>query len=196
MLRGENNVRPAPPATDRAADGPVEPEELSEGLLLLRASTMKVVRLQLAMERRDRRVAFEALDDLVLLDARLSDFLAAMPSELSDPPLQRRLDEEHDALVRERLILAAGAVGPALSRDRPRWIEPTFEPAPVPPETAPVETIEAAAANGGPQRRALPALLVLALLLMALLIAGAAGLFGTAAGQELRDRIFSTSGDL
>ena len=55
-------------------------EDLAEGLMLVRASTLKVIRLQLAMERRDRRVALEAVDDLVALDRSLEDYLAKVPT--------------------------------------------------------------------------------------------------------------------
>ena len=42
-------------------------DALAEGLMLVRASTLKMIRLQLAMERHDRRAAIEAVDDLVAL---------------------------------------------------------------------------------------------------------------------------------
>ena len=59
-------------------------EDLAEGLMLIRASTLKVIRLQLAMERRDRRVALEAVDDLVALDRSLEDYLAKVPTSHDD----------------------------------------------------------------------------------------------------------------
>src|SRR5688500_538489 len=106
MLTGDQAARSdiASAATSGAAVGQ---EELSKGLMLLRASTMKVVRLQLAMERRDRRVAMETLDDLVVLDRKIRDLMTALPSQAPDP-LMQQLDEETGVLAREKLTLAAG----------------------------------------------------------------------------------------
>ena len=68
------------PERAREAQPQIGSEELVEGLMLLRASTLKVISLQLAMERNDRRVALEAVDDLVALDRRLEDYLAEVPT--------------------------------------------------------------------------------------------------------------------
>ena len=104
-------------------------EELAEGLMLLRASTLKVIRLQLAIERQDRRVALEAMDDLVALDDELQKCLAGMspPVELAD--LQDVLAVERSSLDREKLGLAAEVIS---ARSR-------VEPAPVVPEPEPLE---------------------------------------------------------
>src|SRR5688500_4648175 len=91
--------------------GPAEPvgrEALSEALMLARASALKVVRLQLAMERRDRRMVLETVDDLVMLDGRMRDFLEAMPVEARCSAMRRELDAQSGALAREKLVLAAG----------------------------------------------------------------------------------------
>lgn len=88
--------------------------ELAEGLMLLRASTLKLIRLQLAIARQDRRVALEAMDDLVSLDARLQDYLDAVPATREQVMLRRELDYERAALNSEKLTLAAEIVrGPA-----------------------------------------------------------------------------------
>src|SRR3954470_21931536 len=83
-------------------------EELVEGLMLMRASTLKMIRLQLAMERNDRRVALEAVDDLVALDRRLEDYLADVPT--AQLMFRRELEVERAALNREKLTLAAEVI--------------------------------------------------------------------------------------
>jgi hypothetical protein len=107
---------------ERAREAPpqVGSEELVEGLMLLRASTLKVIRLQLAMERNDRRVALEAVDDLVALDRRLEDYLAEVPT--AQLMFRRELEVERAALNREKLTLAAGVI-------HSRQNEPAIEPA-------------------------------------------------------------------
>ena len=87
--------------------GAVSSEELAEGLMLVRASTLKIIRLQLAMERHDRRVALEAVDDLVALDRRLRDCLAQMPADGDQLMFRHKLDAERAILNREKLSLAA-----------------------------------------------------------------------------------------
>jgi hypothetical protein len=108
-------------------------DALAEGLMLVRASTLKMIRLQLAMERQDRRVALEAVDDLVEIDRRLEDYLADV-----SPPLmfRRELEAERGAVNREKLTLAAGVIRrepppPAPDIDGPAneaWSELEFEP--------------------------------------------------------------------
>jgi hypothetical protein len=85
-------------------------EELAEGLMLVRASTLKIVRLQLAMERQDRRVALEAVDDLVALDRLLQDYLADVPAAAGQAVLRDALADERAMLNREKLALASGVV--------------------------------------------------------------------------------------
>jgi len=85
-------------------------EALAEGLMLVRASTLKIVRLQLAMERQDRRVALEAVDDLVALDRLLQDYLADVPAAAEQSRLSDALDDERAMLNREKLALASGIV--------------------------------------------------------------------------------------
>jgi len=78
--------------------------------MLVRASTLKIVRLQLAMERQDRRVALEAVDDLVALDRLLQDYLADVPAAAAQVLLRDALDDERAMLNREKLALASGVV--------------------------------------------------------------------------------------
>ena len=100
-------------------------DELAEGLMLVRASTMKVVRLQLAMERRDRRLALQTVDDLVDLDGRIRDFLDGMPALASAiAPMQREMEEQRGCLVREKFTLTAGAGKSAAPETARGWIEP------------------------------------------------------------------------
>src|SRR5258705_5735964 len=80
-------------------------EELAEGLMLVRASTLKIVRLQLAMERQDRRVALEAVDDLVALDRLLRDYLADVPPPAEPLLLRATLYDPRAMLHLEKLAL-------------------------------------------------------------------------------------------
>src|SRR3954468_22912313 len=100
------NMRQESPAKVRQTARAVESSELAEGLMLVRASTLKMIRLQLAMERQDRRVALEAVDDLVALDRRLEHYLGDVPA----PALDSRgaLEVERATLNHEKLALAAG----------------------------------------------------------------------------------------
>jgi hypothetical protein len=89
----------------RETAAPAGADELAEGLMLLRASTLKIVRLQLAIERHDRHVALEAVDELVALDRRLQDCLAGVTTNTEQ--VRRELDAERAALNQEKLGLAA-----------------------------------------------------------------------------------------
>jgi hypothetical protein len=111
---------------------PVGSDALAEGLMLVRASTLKVIRLQLAMERRDRRVALEAVDDLVELDRRLGNYMADMPALFGQERQRDELDREAAELQREKLTLAAEVI----RRPEPSATVVSF-PAPEPAETAP-----------------------------------------------------------
>lgn len=84
-------------------------DDLAEGLMLFRAGTLKMIRLQLAMEQHDRRVALEAVDDLVALDRQLQDYLAQLPP--AEPSVvMDELELQRAALNREKLALAAGVI--------------------------------------------------------------------------------------
>jgi hypothetical protein len=101
------------PVRRDAAPALVGSEELAEGLMLVRESALKIIRFQLAMERRDRRVALEAVDDLVELDRRLQDYLSDVPAP--------ELEVERAALNREKLTLAAEVIR---AEPRPAEAEP------------------------------------------------------------------------
>jgi hypothetical protein len=108
-------------ATRNEAIPTVDSEVLAEGLMLVRASTLKVIRLQLAMERRDRRVALEAVDDLVALDRSLEHFLTNVPAAADGGLFSNVLELERSALNVEKHTLAAGIS----NRD---WRVETVEP--------------------------------------------------------------------
>lgn len=93
--------------------------EVAEGLMLWRASTLRMIRLQLAMEKGDRRATLETVDDLVALDRQLQDYLAPhVPTGA-----MAELEAERAALNREKLTLAAGVVR------RPEPVVEVAEPA-------------------------------------------------------------------
>ncbi len=91
------------------------------------------------MERQDRRVALEAVDDLVALDRRLQDYLADVPAAAEQLLLRDALDDERAMLNREKLALASGVVRreptPQLAEpelappDQPSWEDFNFAPA-------------------------------------------------------------------
>jgi hypothetical protein len=96
------------------SDQPASVTDLARGLMLLRASNMNVIRLQLAMERSDRRTAMEALDGLVALDREIGGFIGEPPDpELS--AMARRLDGQKTVIASEKLIFAAGKRGPTIA---------------------------------------------------------------------------------
>jgi hypothetical protein len=96
--------------------------ELAEGLLLVRTSTMKMLRLQLAIERRDRGIALQTLDELVDLDSSLAALLGRMPCE----GLERLLgdaDEQRARLIHEKFGLGAGLLRRSDERAPRPWTE-------------------------------------------------------------------------
>ncbi len=95
------------PARPSQGPPPIGSDDLLEGLMLVRASTLKMIRLQLAIERSDRRVALEAVDDLVSLDRRLRDYLSAVAGSDEQIMFRRELDADRAMLDREKLTLAA-----------------------------------------------------------------------------------------
>ena len=84
--------------------------ELEQALLLVRVSTMKMLRLQLAIERRDRAVALETVDDLIELDA----WMAVTANRAADQGIMQAIalevEDQRSALLHERFGLAAGLV--------------------------------------------------------------------------------------
>jgi hypothetical protein len=97
--------------------------DLVRGLTFLRASNMQVMRLHLAQEQDDRRGMMAALDELVGLDRELARFVEAMP----DPALHdigETIDAQRQDVLEQRMVLARGKLGPALT--------PVPEPEPEP----------------------------------------------------------------
>jgi hypothetical protein len=95
-------------AQSRQTATSVGSDDLAQALMLLRASTLKIIRLQLAIERRDRQVALTSLDDLIMLDRRLQDYLGGIAGPGEQLMFQGQLDAERAALSKEKLTLAAG----------------------------------------------------------------------------------------
>ena len=119
-------MQPATAARDDPT-GPIGNEELAEGLMLVRASTLKIIRLQLAMERRDQRVALEAVDDLVALDRCLEEFLTNVPSANDDGMFRNVLELERSALNVEKHTLAGGISGRTWQAEAPATDESEAE---------------------------------------------------------------------
>jgi len=107
------------PAQQREPELSLGSGEIAEGLMLWRASTLRMIRLQLAMEQCDRRATLETVDELVALDRQLQDYLAPhVPAAVT-----AELEAERAALNREKLTLAAGVIR------RPEPVVQVAEPA-------------------------------------------------------------------
>ncbi|WP_129792250.1 hypothetical protein [Sphingosinicella sp. CPCC 101087] len=176
-------------------------DDLAQGLLLVQASAIKVVRLQLAMERRDRRTALEAVDELMRLDRRISDFLDDLPINGEKVSAAREeVEAQGRALAREKFALAAGMAGPRLSTGRAPWVEPAA-PLAVPAAEAPVRGPLGEVAEPQDDRGAAPAptrrdryagssrWMAALLTIVLLALAGCAFLYFSAAGQDLLGRL-------
>jgi hypothetical protein len=155
------------PARTRETAPQIASEELAEGLMLVRASTLKMIRLQLAMERRDRRVALEEVDDLLAIDRRLQEHIG----DLERSTFFRELEAERAALNREKLTLAGEVI-----RREPQLAEPPVEETPATAEPEAVDpavwgSFEFAAAE---ERRRYRSIRWLALVLLLLSVLAAA----------------------
>ena len=107
------------PAQQREPELSLGSGEIAEGLMLWRASTLRMIRLQLAIEQGDRRATLETVDELVALDRQLQDYLAPhVPAAVT-----AELEAERAALNREKLTLAAGVIR------RPEPVVQVAEPA-------------------------------------------------------------------
>jgi hypothetical protein len=184
-------------------------DDLAQGLLLVQASAIKVVRLQLAMERRDRRATLETVDELMRLDRRISDFLDDLPiTEQKISAAREEAAAQGRALAREKFALAAGTAGPRLSVERGEWREQSA-PLPVPAaemlaEGPPFGTVAAPSAEAGRfaaparrrhDRRAGSSKWIAALLTVAIiLLAAAAFLFLSGTGEDLLARFPAIEG--
>ncbi|HET9429403.1 MAG TPA: hypothetical protein VFO69_13695 [Allosphingosinicella sp.] len=115
--------------------------ELARGLMLVRASAIRMARLQVAIERRDRRLVLKTMDDLVSLDGEMRDLVERIPrSDFEIDALQHELDEQKAALAREKLALVGGVSRRELQNDP---ATPAVDPA-EPPTPSTLEGIEAA----------------------------------------------------
>lgn len=157
----------------RADDDETEPgiEEaipsnaLSMGLQLSRASTMAMLRLQLALESGERRQALEAIDRLHALDAEMERLVNQLPLPGDDADLRaitRHVGDQKVQLAFDKLALASGISGPDMnSGDTPMPPRPAEEPPSTPMLAALADTDEP------PSRRSLPDWLIPLLLALA-----------------------------
>lgn len=92
--------------------------DLALGLQLLRASSMTSIRLQLALARRDRRVAMTALDTLAAVDAEIERLVDRLSGSASSSPelaaIATWLAQEKAAVTNDKLNLACDVSGPGL----------------------------------------------------------------------------------
>lgn len=118
-------VAAMPPASGAGNQNRIGSTALARGLLLMRASAINVVRLQLAMERRDRKAALTTVDELMRLDRRIDDFLGALPDPDEGIEAEREaLDAQGRAVAREKLVLASEMRGPRLASVSTAWADP------------------------------------------------------------------------
>lgn len=104
------------PRTSAPRTDGVSANDLARGMILLRASNMNVMRLQLAVERHDRKSAMAAMDDLVGIDRELDRFIGSMPGAAADyAAVSDELDRHKQSVVSERVVMARGKVGPAVA---------------------------------------------------------------------------------
>lgn len=104
-------VRDAVPVDDLAAI------DHALGLQLCRAGILSMTRLQLALERGDRRRAMEAIDRLHAFDGEVEQLVDRLSGPTSDARMKaiaRHLSEEKMELAFEKLALASGVSGPGL----------------------------------------------------------------------------------
>lgn len=117
----------APPAALSGSQAELQAalSQISQGLQLSRASTMALMRLQLAIRAGERLQAMEAMDRLDTLDAELERIISRLPSPANDDPawqaLAKHLDDQKLALAFEKLALASGIIGPDLVSIEHAW---------------------------------------------------------------------------
>jgi hypothetical protein len=120
-------MRTENPARMRETLPLVGTEELAESLTLVRASTLKMIRLQLAMERNDRRVALEAVDELVAIDRRLQDCIAEVPAAGEQLMFRQAVEADRALLNREKMTLAAEIVRADRAAEAAEIVTPVAE---------------------------------------------------------------------
>ncbi|HUH77906.1 MAG TPA: hypothetical protein VLZ53_11120 [Devosia sp.] len=116
----------APPAaTPTPAELQAQIRQISKGLQLSRASTMALMRLQLAIRSGDRQQAMEAMDRLNTLDEELERVITHLPAATNADPewqaIAKHLDDQKLTLAFEKLALASGIVGPDLVSIENAW---------------------------------------------------------------------------
>lgn len=87
------------------------------GLQFCRAGLLSLTRLQLALERGDRRRAMEAIDQLHRFDIEVEQLVSRLSGPAPDArmvEIARYLREEKMELAFEKLALASGVNGPGL----------------------------------------------------------------------------------
>ena len=112
-----NNSAAAASSTSGSVNPPVvdEMETLRAGLELARASQLTLLRLQLALQRSNRRTAMQALDNLLEIDAEMEGLAAKLngaPSHLAgDAALFSFIGFQKEAIATEKHVLASGELG-------------------------------------------------------------------------------------
>ncbi|MBY8821864.1 hypothetical protein [Sphingomonas colocasiae] len=110
------------------------------GLQFCRAGMLSLTRLQLALERGDRRRAMEAIDQLHRFDIEVEQLVGRLSGPAPDArmvEIARYLREEKMELAFEKLALASGVSGPGLIsrtaaiRDLPHEADATAYAAPL-----------------------------------------------------------------
>jgi hypothetical protein len=181
-------------------------DELARGLMLVRSSAMKLARLHLAMERQDRRLVLETMDDLAAIDRQIQDFVDEIPtSDSGIAALQDELEQQKLALAREKLALAAGiirrdqpqpnakpsaALGDEVPAEAEVYSTSPHAPLPIRADHPVQEEWVAAWEEEAPRSRTGFIMTLIALLM----VAGLGALFMTGAGQELVGRLLQTVG--
>lgn len=96
-------------------------------LFFLRASNLKMMRLQLALERQDRRAALMAVDELLDLDRAIERHLALVSEPFLTCQPGHGLDLDRAAVDQEKLALAAQIINrnPSWARTQGSHQHPT-----------------------------------------------------------------------
>ena len=120
------------------AHGAVKSEgrDLDEALLLVQEGMLKMLRFQLALVRQDRRVAMQAIDGVISLERQLDDYVrSSCAAHSRSAASQATIEEDREALLREKFTLAAGhpreTGRAARPRDVPAPVESVAEPEPL-----------------------------------------------------------------
>ena len=141
-LQGGALFKPVPAPQSRPAPGEASASmdptlrRVMQGLQLSRASTLSLMRMQLAVRSGERMQAMAAMDRLDALDAELERLIAQLPAPDSNDPgwqaIAKHIEEQKLALAFEKLALASGIVGPdmvSIEEALPGPAEQTEQPA-------------------------------------------------------------------